>query len=282
MAPTNDDRRERPERRGEDRAAARPRDRRPPVTGSPDAVPESTGQASVHLEHEDGMSLGALTKAADVSTRTVRYYIAEGLLPPPTVAGPRSAYTQGHLNRLRLIGRLKDAYLPLREIRRRLDALTDDEVRRLLRTLEEEDRPGRPPGPLAAPPVPRIGEAPPDSAAAYLARVRWRSAEATSPRVPRAMSLSDEAAPEASDAAPAFWMAAEMEEAPSDETVLGAAVLPAPPAAPTDSSPAEANPDAWRRVPLGDDAELLIRESVYRRKQDRVEWLAAWARRVFR
>jgi hypothetical protein len=40
-------------------------------------------------------------------------------------------------------------------------------------------------------------------------------------------------------------------------------------------------PDAWRRVPLGDDAELLIRESAYRRRRDRVEWLVAWARKVF-
>ncbi|MDP9367012.1 MAG: MerR family transcriptional regulator [Chloroflexota bacterium] len=282
MAPTNDDRRERPERRGEDRAAARPRDRRPATGGSPEAAPESVGRSPVHPETEDGMSLGALTKAADVSTRTVRYYIAEGLLPPPTGAGPRSAYTQGHLDRLRLIGRLKDAYLPLREIRRRLDALTDDEVRRLLRTLEEEDRPDRPPGLLAAPPAPRIGEAPPDSAAAYLARVRRRNQDVTEPRAPRARSLADEAAPEAPDAGPAFWMAAEMEEAPNEDAVLGAAVLPAPPAAPAESRPPETNPDAWRRVPLGDDAELLIRESVYRRKRDRVEWLAAWARRVFR
>lgn len=251
------------------------------MTGSPDAVPESTGQASVHLEHEDGMSLGALTKAADVSTRTVRYYIAEGLLPPPTVAGPRSAYTQGHLNRLRLIGRLKDAYLPLREIRRRLDALTDDEVRRLLSTLNEENRPGGPPGLLAAPTTPGIGETPPDSATAYLARVRQRNTEAAGPSVPRAVSLPEEAL-DAPDVAPEFRIAAEMEEAPIGDAVLQAAALPAPPAAPVESRRAEANPDAWRRVPLGDDAELLIRESVYQRKRDRVEWLTAWARRVFR
>ncbi|MBL8128342.1 MAG: MerR family DNA-binding transcriptional regulator, partial [Chloroflexia bacterium] len=34
------------------------------------------------------MTLADLTEAADVSTRTVRYYIAEGLLPPPEGAGP--------------------------------------------------------------------------------------------------------------------------------------------------------------------------------------------------
>ena len=68
------------------------------------------------------LTLGALTAAADVSVRTVRYYIAEGLLPPPEGSGPGSAYTQGHLDRLRLIQRLKEAYLPLKEIRRRLSS----------------------------------------------------------------------------------------------------------------------------------------------------------------
>ncbi len=228
------------------------------------------------------MSLAALTKAAGVSTRTVRYYIAEGLLPPPTGAGPRSAYTRAHLDRLRLIGHLKDAYLPLREIRRRLDALTDDEVRRLLRTLEGEDRRDDAADLPTAPPVPRIGEPAPDSAAAYLARVRQRSADATAPRAPRAVSPSDEAALEVPDVAPALWMAAEMEEASADSSALGAAVLPAPLAAPAEAQPPEVNPDAWRRVSLGEDAELLIRESVYRRTRERVEWLAAWARRVFR
>ena len=67
-----------------------------------------------------------------MSVRTVRYYIAEGLLPPPEGSGPGSSYTQGHLDRLRLIQRLKEAYLPLKEIRRRLSGLSDDEVRSLL------------------------------------------------------------------------------------------------------------------------------------------------------
>lgn len=45
---------------------------------------------------------------------------------------------------------------------------------------------------------------------------------------------------------------------------------------------AAAASEQWRRVPLGDDAELLIRESVYQRRRDRVDWLVAWARKVFR
>ena len=46
--------------------------------------------------------------------------------------GPHSAYSPGHLRRLRLIQRLKERYLPLKEIRRRLAGLEDDEVQSLL------------------------------------------------------------------------------------------------------------------------------------------------------
>src|SRR5918993_4111244 len=91
------------------------------------------------------LTLGELTAAADVSVRTVRYYIAEGLLPPPEGSGPGSAYNQGHLNRLRLIQRLKEAYLPLKEIRRRLSGLSDDEVRSLLAANDHRAAPATPP-----------------------------------------------------------------------------------------------------------------------------------------
>jgi hypothetical protein len=47
------------------------------------------------------------------------------------------------------------------------------------------------------------------------------------------------------------------------------------------AGPAPAEPEAWRRIALGDDAELLIRESAYRRRRELVDWLIAWARRVF-
>src|SRR5688572_20946479 len=85
-----------------------------------------SGEGGVVDAHQFG--IGELAEEAGVSVRTVRYYIAEGLLPPPVVAGARSHYTRAHLDRLRLIGHLKAAYLPLREIRRRLDALDEGQV----------------------------------------------------------------------------------------------------------------------------------------------------------
>ncbi len=77
-------------------------------------------------------TIGELARAAGVTTRTIRYYTAEGLLPPPETRGKFAGYSEAHLHRLQLIARLKAAYLPLQEIRARLERLSPDEVARLL------------------------------------------------------------------------------------------------------------------------------------------------------
>ncbi len=74
-------------------------------------------------------TLDELSKLADVSPRTVRYYIVEGLLPPPLTTGRNATYSQDHLDRLNAIAALKEMYLPLREIRHRLNTLTSEQMR---------------------------------------------------------------------------------------------------------------------------------------------------------
>jgi DNA-binding transcriptional MerR regulator len=69
-----------------------------------------------------------LAKQAGVTVRTIRYYTDEGLLPQPIIRGKYAYYTLEHLHRLELIRRMKEAYLPLREIRRTLMGLSDEEV----------------------------------------------------------------------------------------------------------------------------------------------------------
>ena len=76
-------------------------------------------------------SLGELCDLAGVSPRTVRYYVAEGLLRSPG-QGPGARYDEGHLAHLRLIRRLQREHLPLAEIRSRLRALDDQAVQSLL------------------------------------------------------------------------------------------------------------------------------------------------------
>ena len=70
-----------------------------------------------------------LAEKAGVTVRTIRYYTLEGLLPQPDQTGKFAYYSEEHIARLRLILRLKDSYLPLREIRQTLAALSDEEVR---------------------------------------------------------------------------------------------------------------------------------------------------------
>jgi DNA-binding transcriptional MerR regulator len=256
-----------------------------------------------------------LAEAAGVSIRTIRYYITEGLLPPPEERGPSASYSTGHLDRLRLIGRLKDAYLPLREIRRRLDGLDDDAVRGLLARLG--------PGGGARSPSSPVAESPPsDSAADYLARVMG-SPERPSGPIVRATARRPSGRPGAAPMAPGFgvgkgasppeeefeldaaspgrsapiWSDATDDRAwaarlpgPTAEAIEEATVgeqaplleldpalalaAPSPQATPAGEGP-------WRRIALGADAELLIREETYQRRRDRIEWLLGWARKVF-
>ena len=117
--------------------------------------------------------LNELTDATGVTARTIRFYIAEGLLPPPQGAGPASVYTAAHRDRLRLIGILKDRYLPLREIRRRLATLTDAQVRAEVQAQEQAEEAAMSPAPASAPPATTGGEQG-NSAADYLDRVLER------------------------------------------------------------------------------------------------------------
>ena len=77
-------------------------------------------------------SIGKLAEEAECTVRTIRHYISEGVLPTPESTGKYAKYTTSHLNRLRLIQRLKESFLPLAEIRKRITNLSDSEVESLL------------------------------------------------------------------------------------------------------------------------------------------------------
>jgi DNA-binding transcriptional MerR regulator len=100
---------------------------------------------------DERYSLTELADLAGVTPRTVRFYLAQGLLPAVGQSGPGSKYDPDHLARLRLIRRLQAEHLPLAEIRRRLDDLEPEEIRD-----------------LAGDPIP---PPPPDSALEYLRAV---------------------------------------------------------------------------------------------------------------
>ena len=83
------------------------------------------------MTDDPSLDLAELSAKADVSPRTVRYYIQQGLLPEPESRGPGAHYGPEHLDRLNLIRQLQREHLPLAEIRRRIDGLSSADIRRL-------------------------------------------------------------------------------------------------------------------------------------------------------
>ena len=65
-----------------------------------------------------------LADLADVSRRTVRYYVQEGLIPAPLGVGRGRHYSQAHLQRLLQVKELQAAGRTLDEIRAAVDGGT--------------------------------------------------------------------------------------------------------------------------------------------------------------
>lgn len=66
------------------------------------------------------LSIGELADRADVSRRTIRFYVQRGLIPPPQGGGRGAHYTEEHLERLLAVKRLQEVGIPLEVILQRL------------------------------------------------------------------------------------------------------------------------------------------------------------------
>ncbi len=227
------------------------------------------------MADELSYTINELAAQAGVTPRTIRYYTSEGLLPPPDTRGRYALYSNDHLERLRLITRLKDAYLPLGEIKARVAQLTQVQVQQLL--AEEE------PSPPASSP-----------AADYIAQVLAR--RPTAGAGPRAMISEARADLYQVDALQVEQAKVEGPAAPA----LGRAELLSPPAAPPPAPapaqgsfvsrsraapqvqvpPAVLPSETWQRVPLGSRVELHIREPLTPELRERVEQLIALAHTI--
>lgn len=89
-------------------------------------------------DHKSHLTIEELSEQVNIPVRTIRYYIAEGLLPGPEGRGKATAYGEEHLQRLRLIRLLANRHMPLAEMSRLLNRLSLNEVHMLL--AEEEQR----------------------------------------------------------------------------------------------------------------------------------------------
>jgi DNA-binding transcriptional MerR regulator len=254
------------------------------------------------MAEETLYTISQLAEAAGVTPRTIRYYTAEGLLPRPDARGQYALYSQDHLLRLQLIGRLKQAYLPLGEIKARIEHLDSQEIGLLLQEALDPPASGS------------------TSAAEYLAQVRARQlaprhvAERAEPYGAERPSLSlrpaAAAAPDApaapapssagsgAGAAPVYGFAAPIAapaaepRPPEDRQQTGLLRKLIPPRrsgdaaksahaeAARESEPPESD-QRWRRVALAPGIELHIREPAAGSARERVEQLIALARALF-
>jgi DNA-binding transcriptional MerR regulator len=64
----------------------------------------------------DFMTLAEIAKASGFPARTIRYYIARGLVSGPVKSGRDAAYTSGHLERLERIKKLQAEGRTLSEV----------------------------------------------------------------------------------------------------------------------------------------------------------------------
>ena len=76
-------------------------------------------------------TLDVLARLADVTPRTIRYYVSQGLLPAPEFAGPGTRYDDRHLALIRAIKRMQAEHLPLANIRDRLRSLSEEEIEQI-------------------------------------------------------------------------------------------------------------------------------------------------------
>jgi DNA-binding transcriptional MerR regulator len=186
-------------------------------------------------------TLSDLVKLTGVSARTVRYYIASGLLPPPTSAGAGARYGDAHLERLRVIKRLQAAHLPLAEIRRQLESMPESDV---LSIAESTARAHESDG----------------SALDYVRALLQRPAAPAPATAPAAMpSLST--APVRPPAPPAPF---------SSQSAAQSAPVKS----------AEPDRAQWERISLDPDVELHIRRPLTRQHNKRVERLISIARQL--
>ncbi|HEX6608336.1 MAG TPA: MerR family transcriptional regulator [Chloroflexia bacterium] len=207
------------------------------------------------------MTINELATRAGVTTRTIRYYVEQGLLPAPERGRP-AEYTEDHVQRLDLIRRLKDQYLPLEEIRAMLERLDRKEIEQVL---------------APAPPVAAARAR--TSAVDYIADVLGRGATREKLKTqPPPRPLPPGMAPPPASLPPDWAPPVPLPPAP-------AAVPPPAPApqtlAPPQYLPAiEPAPTTWQRVPLAPGVELHYLMSGDARTNELVDRLVEAAGRI--
>jgi DNA-binding transcriptional MerR regulator len=224
------------------------------------------------MEPEAGLLIGELARLAGVTPRTIRYYVSEGLLPPPTMRGTYAHYGGEHLRLLRLIARLKEAYLPLSAIHGRLATMSAAEAERLLGERpggeqlpgeRAEAEGGHGPRPWAQP-----GALPPgqQGAGGVLAErpASYGLPGATQGEEGRRPAAGEPAAADPLGLVPAPLPLGRVEFFPATPDEVGQG--------PRDAASGE---ELWRQFPVAPGVELRVREPLSPRRRRQIEALLA-------
>jgi DNA-binding transcriptional MerR regulator len=198
------------------------------------------------MEHDEtsdeiSLTIDELSERTQTPVRTVRYYIAEGLLPGPGARGKGASYSEEHLLRLRLIRRLTERRAPLAEIREVMARVTPEEIRALL--AEEDAR---------AEALERAEQAQAVSPRAYIAALLDQARAPRSPSQPTSTPRPG--------AKPSRYMG------------IGTAARSGA-SGPGGMSGAASETSAWRRVELAPGVELHIRLEAEKQNQTLIERL---------
>jgi DNA-binding transcriptional MerR regulator len=191
-------------------------------------------------EPDPDLTADELAARVGVPVRTLRFYLAEKLLPGPGSRGRGAAYGREHLLRLRLIRRLAERRVPIAEIRDTLTRLSTPEVDAL---LQSEDR--------------RAAEL-------------ERTSPATSPRDYIAHLLT-RSRPQSPDPA------ARARAAPPPSPPPRAAPSPAAPDRREAPAPPAASESVWLRTELAPGVELHVRQDAAARERYLIARLRAAA-----
>ena len=80
---------------------------------------------------KDGVTINELSKMANVTVRTIRFYTDEGVLDEPAGRDRYARYTRRHYLQLCAAKHLKERFLPLRVIRDQMASMSADDLDRL-------------------------------------------------------------------------------------------------------------------------------------------------------
>ena len=233
---------------------------------------------------DDTYSINDLSRLTGLNVRTIRYYLAQGLIPPSGESGPGAHYRQGHLDRLRLIKRLQAQYLPNAEIRRRLAPLSDAEVGSLV--AESQEEPNEPPTGSALDYIRNLIGPAKDATSPTRSDTPAMPGMSTPPPVPPASpsmlrrAFTADEAHETTGMPPAANGEPDASESYPRPTLVGLAEATADvPAEPKETRP-QPERSQWERLTLAENIELHIRRPLSRIEQRRVERLITIARQV--